>query len=196
MKIKIFLKSIISLLFFVLIAPVFLIISIFVFFFIDKRIFYIQKRIGFKNNVFNCYKFATMQDNHLHKGDKSSDLEVHRVNYLGSLLRKTFLDELPQFINIIKGEMNFIGPRPHSVFDHEIFQQQITFYNKRHLVKPGITGLAQSMGFNGPVKNKSMLKKRIAYDFLYIKKKSLILDLSIILNSLLLPFLKKSNDKS
>jgi len=196
MIIKKFLKLIIFSSFFFLVLPILFLISILVFIFIDKKIFYVQKRVGFKDNIFNCYKFATMQDNHLYKGDISSDLEKHRVNYLGSLLRKTFLDELPQIINIVKGEMSFIGPRPHSIFDHEVFQKQIRFYNKRHMIKPGITGLAQSKGFNGPIKNKNMLKKRIAYDFLYIKKKSLILDISIIINSLLLPFIKKTNDKS
>ncbi len=183
------------LLLFVLISPIFFVISILVFLFIDKKIFFNQKRVGFKNNTFICHKFATMQDNHLHKGDKSSDLEEYRVSILGKFLRKTFLDELPQFINIIRGEMNLIGPRPHSTYDHELFKNQISFYSKRHNIKPGITGLAQANGYNGPVKNSSMLKKRIAYDFLYIKKKTIILDISIILNSLLLPFLKKSNDK-
>jgi putative colanic acid biosysnthesis UDP-glucose lipid carrier transferase len=189
------LNSLIFLLILILIAPIFITICILVFTFIDKKVFFKQKRIGFNNNVFICYKFSTMLDNHLNKGDKSSDLEEIRINYMGKFLRKTFLDELPQLINIVKGEMNLIGPRPHSIYDHELFKNQITFYNKRHKIKPGITGLAQSRGFNGPIKNKSMLKKRIAYDSLYIKKKSIILDFSIILNSLLLPFLKKTNDK-
>lgn len=110
-------------------------------------------------------------------------------------MRRYFIDELPQLLNIIKGEMNFVGPRPLPIYEDMFYNQKYKFWSKRYKVKPGITGLAQSSGYNGPIKNSYHLLKRTAYDLLYIKKKNFLLDLQIILNTLFIPFLKKENDK-
>lgn len=184
------------LLFLIILLPLLVCTSILVFFFIDKKIFFIQDRVGLKNKVFRCYKFATLLDNKTADQNlKFSTINGRKINIYGIFLRKYFLDELPQIFNILKGEMSFVGPRPHSLIDHKHFNEQIKFYNKRHAVLPGITGLAQVNKFNGHVKNKKMLKKRIAYDILYIKKKSLIFDVGIIINTLVLILFKKNYDK-
>ena len=175
----------------ILLSPVLLVTAILVFLFIDKKIFFVQKRVGLNNKVFNCYKFATMLNNNQFKGNLSSDKEVFRINRIGNFLRRYFFDELPQILNIIKGDMNFIGPRPHSTYDHERFKQLIKSYPNRHKVKPGMTGLAQANGYNGAIKNNHHLFKRTSHDLLYIKKKNPILDLQIILNTIFVFFVKK-----
>ena len=189
------LNCLFALLLLILLSPVFLTTATLVFLFIDKKIFFIQPRLGLNNKVFNCYKFATMLNNDQFKGNISSDKEAFRINTLGNFLRRYFFDELPQILNIVKGDMNFIGPRPHSTYDHERFKQLVKAYPKRHKVKPGITGLAQVNGYNGAIKNIHQIFKRTSYDLLYIKNKNILLDLQIILNTIFIPFLKKENDK-
>jgi len=177
-----------ALLILLLLIPFLIFISILIFFFIDKKIFFIQQRVGLNNKVFNCYKFSTMLNNNQFKGNLPSDEEVFRINKLGNFLRRYFFDELPQLVNIIKGDMNFIGPRPHSTFDHESFKKKIISYLKRHQIKPGMTGLAQVNGYNGAIKNNHQLFKRTSYDLLYIKEKNLLLDLQIVLKTFLTSF--------
>jgi putative colanic acid biosysnthesis UDP-glucose lipid carrier transferase len=183
-----------ALLILLLLIPFLIFISILIFFFIDKKIFFIQQRVGLNNKVFNCYKFSTMLNNNQFKGNLPSDEEVFRINKLGNFLRRYFFDELPQLVNIIKGDMNFIGPRPHSTFDHESFKKKIISYLKRHQIKPGMTGLAQVNGYNGAIKNNHQLFKRTSNDLLYIKEKNLLLDLQIVLKTFLLPFRKIKNN--
>ena len=189
------LNKIFALFILILISPVLLVTTIIIFLFIDKKIFFIQQSVGLNNKVFNCYKFSTMLNNNQFIGNLSSDKEAFRINALGNFLRKYYIDELPQIFNIVKGDMNFIGPRPHSTHDHERFKQQLKSYLKRHLIKPGVSGLAQASGYNGPIKKKYHLFKRISHDLLYIKKKNLLLDLQIILNTFLIIFVKKFKNK-
>ena len=189
------LNRLFALIFLVVLSPILMITAILVWIFIDRKIIFVQARVGLHNKIFNCYKFASMQENGLYQGNLRSDLETFRINTLGQLLRKYFLDELPQLVNVLKGDMNFIGPRPHATYDHEVFQKQVKAYRKRHHIKPGITGLAQANGYNGPIKNVHQLFKRTSHDLLYIKKQNFLLDLQIILNTLFIPFLKKENDK-
>jgi len=185
------LNRLFALLLLFLLSPILIVISILIFFYIDKKILYVQQRVGLNNKVFNCYKFSTMLNNDQFKGDLSSNKEVFRINKLGNFLRRYFLDELLQIYNIVNGDMNFIGPRPHSTYDHKLFKQQIKAYSKRHQVKPGITGLAQANGYNGPITNYHQLFKRTSHDLLYNKKKNPILDLQIILNTIFVFFVKK-----
>ena len=156
--------------------------------FIDKKILFIQDRVGKDQKIFQCYKFASMIHNDRNSGDLSSYLETHRINKLGSFIRKYFIDEIPQLVNVIKGEMNFIGPRPHPIKENEIWIKIYLSYKKRVAIKPGITGLAQINGYSGPIKNKHQLFKRVCYDLLYIKKKNILLDFMIIINTIFLPF--------
>lgn len=146
-------------------------------------ILFIQKRVGFKNQVFNCIKFRTMYVNdeadiqEAIQGDK-------RITRLGKILRKTYLDELPQLINVLKGEMSLVGPRPHMLYHHRKFSAMIPDYRTRHWVKPGITGLAQVKGYHGPFSDESTINGRTRLDLFYVKKASIGLDIKIFLKTL------------
>jgi len=143
-------------------------------------VFFKQLRHGENNVPFYCYKFRTMVVNE--EADflqaKKDDSRVTRV---GSFLRKSSLDELPQLINVLKGEMSIVGPRPHAVPMNEIFAKEITGYMYRHSMKPGITGLAQSKGFRGEIINFHDLNSRYKLDMFYLRKCCFLFDLKIIL---------------
>lgn len=154
-------------------------ISILVYFSQGKPIFFAQKRNGLNGKEFNCFKFRTM------KPDKFNDIKPTerndpRVTKLGRILRKTSLDELPQFINVLKGDMSIVGPRPHMVSENEAYSEVIKRYSLRHYVKPGITGLAQVKGYRGAIDSDKDMEMRIRTDIYYVRNWSFMLDLVII----------------
>ena len=108
-----------------------------------------------------------------------------RVTRIGAFLRRTSLDELPQFINVLRGEMSVVGPRPHAIEHNEIYKEVIDRYMLRHRVKPGITGWAQINGFRGQTDTVEKMRKRIEFDIFYIRNWSFRLDLHIILRTAL-----------
>jgi putative colanic acid biosysnthesis UDP-glucose lipid carrier transferase len=111
-----------------------------------------------------------------------------RVTPIGRFLRRTSLDELPQFINVLLGEMSIVGPRPHAVAHRDRFANLIDGYLSRHRVKPGITGWAQIHGLRGEAESLARMQERVRYDLHYIENWSLLLDLRIILRTLLVGF--------
>jgi putative colanic acid biosynthesis UDP-glucose lipid carrier transferase len=144
-----------------------------------------QKRVGYMGGIFSCYKFRTMKSsaspcNSFTPTSKSDS----RVTRIGRLLRKTNLDELPQIFNVLLGDMSIVGPRPHPIAFQENYASFINNIEKRQLVKPGITGLAQVKGFRGdvldPEENKIRLIKRVKFDVEYIKNWSFRMDIYII----------------
>ena len=147
-------------------------------------ILFIQERIGAKNKKFRCYKFRTL------KSDKQSGTfrpvtnNDSRITPLGRFLRKTNIDELPQFINVLKGEMSIVGPRPYPVPYDDRYEKIFEEIKLRHNVKPGISGWAQIHGLRGDViddeENKKLISKRIDYDLWYIENWSFGLDIQII----------------
>ena len=143
-------------------------------------VFFKQLRHGRKNKFFFIYKFRTM---YLHKDSKVKQAVKYdnRVTRIGNILRKTSIDELPQFINVLKGEMSVVGPRPHAVQHNDQYQPQIKHFWKRHEVKPGITGLAQAKGFRGEIPNIDLMINRVRLDHFYVKHWSLWLDTKIVL---------------
>jgi putative colanic acid biosynthesis UDP-glucose lipid carrier transferase len=145
-------------------------------------VFYRQERIGWNGKPFGMLKFRSMPvDAEEESGPRWASADDHRPTRFGSLLRRTSLDELPQFINVLKGEMSIVGPRPERpVFVHK-FKDEVPDYMKKHLVKAGITGWAQVNGWRG----NTDLSKRIEYDLYYIENWSLWLDIKIILMTLL-----------
>ena len=149
-------------------------------------IFFIQKRYGFHDEVFNCIKFRTMHVN----GDcsiKTTEDKDERITKIGRFLRKTSLDEMPQFLNVLKGEMSVVGPRPHMLLVDDFYKLKIGRYAIRSLVKPGLTGLAQVNGLRGDAGNMDIeMQKRVLADAFYVKNWTLILDLVIILKTLFL----------
>ncbi|MGZ5133578.1 MAG: sugar transferase [Flavitalea sp.] len=149
--------------------------------FIDSRgpIFFIQKRVGRTGKTFYCFKFRTMVLNQ--EADvKRAEPNDPRITRVGSILRRYNLDELPQFVNVLLGEMSVVGPRPHMHADCFAFSQTIPGYKFRTFVKPGITGLAQSKGFHGPVADQYLIKKRFEWDAFYVRNASFELDMRII----------------
>ena len=139
-----------------------------------------QKREGIDGEQFICYKFRSMKLNN--QADKVHAVENDdRVTRLGAFMRKTSIDELPQFFNVLKGEMSVVGPRPHLPSLSLEYQKDVDDYLKRHLVKPGITGLAQVSGYRGEIKKKSDIKNRVRLDVFYIENWSFLLDVKIIL---------------
>lgn len=173
-------KRLIDLVFLVLIAPVaiplMLIIALWIM--LDSRggPFYIQPRMGLGGKHFNLVKFRSMTVDH-GGSHFTEENESHRITKVGKLIRKNRLDELPQFWNVLKGEMSLIGPRPESAELAKWYQKEVPFFMYRHVVRPGISGWAQVM--HGYAAGVDEMKEKLAYDFYYIKHFSLWLDLLI-----------------
>ncbi len=144
-------------------------------------VFFKQNRPGLNEKGFNCYKFRSMQINY--STEKSAVKNDPRVTKIGKIIRKTSLDEFPQFYNVLFGDMSVVGPRPHLWRQNEEYGNTVSKYMVRYFVKPGITGLAQSKGFRGEIETKSDIISRIKYDVFYIENWSLLLDLKIILDT-------------
>ncbi len=142
-------------------------------------VFFLQRRNGQHNKEFRCWKFRTMVVND-QSDSKQATKDDPRVTPIGAFLRKTNLDELPQFINVFKGDMSVVGPRPHPIKLNESFKDVVEKYMARHFVKPGVTGLAQVNGFRGETREKKQMQKRIQYDIHYIGNWSLWLDIKIV----------------
>ena len=151
-----------------------------------------QKREGLDGKRFICYKFRSMKINKM--SDKiHTSANDDRVTKLGAFMRKTSIDELPQFFNVLKGEMSVVGPRPHLPSLSIEYQKDVDDYLRRHIVKPGITGLAQVSGYRGEIKKKSDIKNRVRLDVFYIENWSFLLDVKIILMTIFNVFKGEEN---
>lgn len=164
----------------IFISPLMLAIGLLIKFDSPGPIFFRQHRYGFNNKIIDVYKFRTM---HQGKAEEAAVPQAQRndprVTRLGAFLRRTSLDELPQFINVVRGEMSIVGPRPHAIAHNEQFATIVDEYLARHNVKPGITGWAQINGYRGEIRSNQDLEKRIQYDLYYIDNWSLFFDLRI-----------------
>ena len=143
-----------------------------------------QEREGINGSEFVCYKFRSMKINDLSNKVHATKNDT-RVTKLGAFLRKTSMDELPQFFNVLLGDMSVVGPRPHLESLSLEYQKDVDDYLKRHIVKPGITGLAQISGYRGEIKTKADIKNRVRLDIFYIENWSFLLDLKIIIKTVL-----------
>jgi len=143
-----------------------------------------QVREGINGKEFICYKFRSMRANNL-PGRVHVTINDKRVTRIGSFLRKTSMDELPQFLNVLFGDMSVVGPRPHLESLSLEYQKDVDDYLKRHIVKPGITGLAQVSGYRGEIQRKSDIKNRVRLDIFYIENWSFLLDIKIIIKTIL-----------
>jgi len=142
-------------------------------------LFFKQKRDGINGKQFYCYKFRSMKIN-IDADRVQAIKNDERITKFGAFLRRTSLDELPQFFNVLKGEMSVVGPRPHINIQTEKYLKEIDNYIIRNSVKPGITGLAQISGYRGEVIKKSDIKNRVKFDVFYIENWSFSLDVKII----------------
>ncbi|MFM2265523.1 MAG: hypothetical protein RLZ77_943 [Bacteroidota bacterium] len=141
-------------------------------------IFFKQGRPGIEEKEFFCFKFRSMKINKTTEQEASKN--DPRVTKIGRFIRKTSIDEMPQFLNVLMGDMSVVGPRPHLWSQNKAYGNKIKKYMVRHYVKPGITGLAQVRGFRGEIENDEDMINRIKYDVFYIENWSLILDIKII----------------
>jgi putative colanic acid biosynthesis UDP-glucose lipid carrier transferase len=177
----------------VLISPVMLVIAMAIKFTSDGSILFKQKRLGWNGAEITVYKFRTMyadcEDYQLVKQAKRDD---ERVTSLGRFLRKTSLDELPQFINVLQGRMSIVGPRPHAISHNNQFKELVPRYMLRHKVKPGITGWAQIHGYRGETDTLEKMESRVEYDLFYIENMSIWLDLRIIIMTIFKGFVHKN----
>jgi putative colanic acid biosynthesis UDP-glucose lipid carrier transferase len=142
-------------------------------------VFFKQKRNGLDYKEFECYKFRSMVPNntaHIHQVSRND----HRITTMGKFLRKTSIDELPQFFNVLKGDMSVVGPRPHMVSHTHMYAERIDKFMVRHFVKPGITGLAQVSGYRGEVESEEDIVGRVRNDIYYIENWSTVIDIRII----------------
>jgi len=142
-------------------------------------IFFKQERDGLNGRAFDCYKFRSMRttkDAHKIQATKADA----RITKMGAFMRKTSIDELPQFINVLLGNMSVVGPRPHMLQHTQEYSKSVNKYMVRHFVKPGITGLAQIKGYRGEIKIKADINNRVKLDIFYLENWSLILDIIIV----------------
>jgi putative colanic acid biosynthesis UDP-glucose lipid carrier transferase len=148
---------------------------------LDSRgpVLFKQKRVGFLGKVFWCYKLRTMYINREADIRQASENDP-RITRIGKFLRVTGLDEFPQFINVLVGQMSIVGPRPHMYADCNKFANAISGYKFRNLAKPGITGLAQIKGFRGPTKDFESIFHRYQFDAFYVRNANFWLDLRIV----------------
>jgi lipopolysaccharide/colanic/teichoic acid biosynthesis glycosyltransferase len=142
------------------------------------KVFFVQERVGKGGQIFKVYKYRTMSGGATNTWTSVND---PRITGFGKFLRKSRIDELPQFINLLLGNMSLVGPRPEQVNIVNELKQKISFYDERHLVKPGITGWAQLNVYAGSIEE---TKEKLQYDLYYIKNRSILLDLEIILKTI------------
>lgn len=165
----------------ILLSPIMLVTALMIKLESKGPVFFRQDRTGWDGEVFKIWKFRSMSIDQPDSGEKivQATLDDVRITAVGSFIRKTSLDELPQLFNVLSGQMSLVGPRPHAVQHNDEYAQRITAYLARLRIKPGITGLAQVRGCRGETKKLSLMQKRIEYDLEYINKWSLWTDLTI-----------------
>lgn len=155
-------------------------------------VFFKQGRPGIDENEFYCYKFRSMQVNNTTEAEASKN--DPRVTKMGRFMRKTSIDELPQFFNVLLGDMSVVGPRPHLWSQNKSYASKVKKYMVRHYVKPGITGLAQVKGYRGEIETDDDMVNRIKFDVFYIENWSIVMDIKIIIQTVINIF--KGEDKA
>jgi putative colanic acid biosysnthesis UDP-glucose lipid carrier transferase len=175
-----------------LISPLMLLIAVAIKLSSSGPVFFRQRRYGVGGEEISVWKFRSMtvcEDGaHVPQAQKNDS----RITPLGAFLRRTSLDELPQFINVLQGQMSIVGPRPHAVAHNELYRKNIHGYMLRHLVKPGITGWAQINGWRGETDTLDKMEKRVEYDLEYIQNWSILFDLKIIALTIFKGFVDKN----
>ena len=156
-------------------------------------VLYRQRRHGWNGEEIWVYKFRSMVV-HAEQHGQVTQAQKHdaRITPLGAFLRRTSLDELPQFFNVLQGRMSIVGPRPHALVHNEHYKELVPGYMLRHKVKPGITGWAQVNGLRGETDTLDKMQKRVEYDLYYIENLSLWLDLKIIVATVFKGFINKN----
>jgi putative colanic acid biosynthesis UDP-glucose lipid carrier transferase len=152
---------------------------------------FVQQRYGIDGKAIAVWKFRSMMTLDDGAVVRQATRNDARLTSIGGFLRRTSLDELPQFINVLQGQMSIVGPRPHAIAHNELYRKQIKGYMLRHKMKPGITGWAQINGYRGETDTLEKMENRIAYDLEYINNWSLFMDAKIVLMTILGGFTSK-----
>lgn len=177
----------------VFVSPLLLIIALSIKLTSKGPVIFKQQRHGWDGRIINVYKFRSMRQEDGFNGAITQAIRIDpRTTKLGAFLRRTSLDELPQFFNVLKGDMSIVGPRPHAIEHNEHYKEIVDQYMLRHKVKPGITGWAQINGWRGETDTVDKMKKRVEYDLFYIENWSLLFDVKIILLSIFKGFIHKN----
>jgi Undecaprenyl-phosphate glucose phosphotransferase len=165
----------------IVLSPLIVVISIAIKLDSAGPVFFRQKRHGFNNEEIRVFKFRSMTS--IEDGDRFTQAVVNdqRVTRVGRIIRVTNIDELPQLLNVLRGEMSLVGPRPHATAQSQFFNKMIRPFSRRHNVKPGITGWAQVNGHRGPIDTLEKMQRRIEYDLYYIDNWSFVFDMKIII---------------
>jgi putative colanic acid biosynthesis UDP-glucose lipid carrier transferase len=183
--------KILSFIIMILVSP--LLILIYIMIKLDSKgpAIYKQIRQGWDGKKIKIYKFRSM---YVSNDDKyiQATKNDQRITKVGAFIRRTSLDELPQFLNVLQGRMSIVGPRPHPVLQNEEFKDQVEYYMQRHRVKPGITGWAQVNGLRGETDTLEKMSERVEYDLYYIENWSLWFDIRIIFLTIFKGFVNKN----
>ena len=147
-------------------------------------VFFRQKRYGFNQQPFGVFKFRSMRTD-ANAAFRQATRNDSRITRVGAILRRTNLDELPQLINVLRGEMSLVGPRPHALAHDRSFERRIALYARRHNVKPGITGWAQVNGYRGETQTDLAMEQRVACDLHYIDNWSIWFDIQIMIQTVI-----------
>ncbi len=182
-----------SLMILLLVFPwLYLILAVFIKLSSPGPVIFKQLRTGLYGKEFYCYKFRSMAMN-CDADEKQAEKDDPRTTRIGEFIRRTNLDEIPQFLNVLNGDMSVVGPRPHMLKHTEMYSKLIDKYMVRHLVKPGITGWAQVTGYRGETKNVQQMEERVKRDVWYIENYSLLLDAKIVYRTIINMFKGDSN---
>jgi putative colanic acid biosynthesis UDP-glucose lipid carrier transferase len=165
-----------------LVSPLMLVVAALIKLDSPGPVFYRQRRTGFQKREFAIFKFRTMRTEAA-ESFRQATRGDSRVTRIGRLLRASSIDELPQLLNVLRGEMSLVGPRPHEVSMNAEYADQIDDYLVRHKIKPGITGWAQVNGARGETRSLQDMERRLSYDLAYVDNWSLWLDLQILLRT-------------
>ncbi|GJE17813.1 hypothetical protein AIGOOFII_2530 [Methylobacterium marchantiae] len=167
----------------ILLAPLFASIAMLIKFDSPGPVFFRQRRYGFNQQAFGVFKFRSMKTEH-NAVFRQATRNDSRITKIGAILRRTNLDELPQLINVLKGEMSLVGPRPHALAHDRSFERRIAHYARRHNVMPGITGWAQVNGLRGETLTDLDMERRVNHDLHYIDNWSIWLDIQIMMQTI------------
>jgi putative colanic acid biosynthesis UDP-glucose lipid carrier transferase len=182
------LDIVLSIIILILIAPILLMFAIAVKWTSPGPVIFKQRRYGLDGKQILVYKFRSMTVTEDGAQVKQAQKNDNRITPLGAFMRKTSIDELPQFVNVLQGRMSIVGPRPHAVAHNEEYRKLIKGYMVRHKVRPGITGWAQVNGYRGETDSLGKMEGRIRYDLDYLRNWSIALDLYIIYRTVRLVF--------
>ncbi len=185
------LDIVLSLALVLLLAPLFLLVALAIRIDSPGPALFRQTRLGMRGKPFKILKFRTMNVMEDGASVRQATQDDERTTQLGRILRKTSIDETPQLINVLRGEMSIVGPRPHAVAHDRYYSAEIPEYAKRMTVRPGITGWAQVNGARGPTPTIDHMRQRVMFDIRYVEQWSLSLDFMILLKTVLMEFTRQ-----